>query len=339
MPGRFPPATSPLILYGMTDTLTAPVSSAPAADVASLSLAAFEQDRAGFAHALGRSFERYGFAIVSDHGIPADLIARAEAAARALFALPEATKRGYHRAGSGGARGYTPFGTEAAKDATAVDLKEFWHVGRELPAGHRCADTMAPNLWPNEVASFRDTMLELFAAFDACGARILEGVARYLGLAPDFFVDTIADGNSVLRLLHYPPVTGEGASIRAGAHEDINTITLLLGAEEAGLEILDRDGRWLSVTPGEGQLAVNVGDMLQRLTNGRLRSTTHRVANPASARRGHARYSMPFFLHFRPDYLIETLPGCIDPAHPDDHPAPITAHDYLMERLREIRLL
>jgi isopenicillin N synthase-like dioxygenase len=315
----------------------------PAATVASVSLAGFEADRDAFAQELGGSFERYGFAVVADHGIAPDLIARAEAAAKALFALPEPVKRGYHLPGTGGARGYTPFGIETAKDAVAVDLKEFWHVGRELPEGHRFAELMPPNLWPQELADFRAVMLELYAAFEATGARLLEAIARYLGLAPDFFVDTVAEGNSVLRLLHYPPVTpengGDGPSIRAGAHEDINTITLLLGAEEAGLEILDRDGRWLSVTPGEGELAVNVGDMLQRLTNGRLRSTTHRVANPASARRGVARYSMPFFLHFRPDYLIETLPSCVDAAHPNRFPEPITAHDYLMQRLREIRLL
>jgi isopenicillin N synthase-like dioxygenase len=312
---------------------------APPAAVASVSLAAATADRQGFAEALGKSFERYGFAVVSDHGIAPDLIARAEAASRALFALPDAVKRRYHVPGSGGARGYTPFGVETAKDAKAVDLKEFWHVGRELAEGHRFADTMAPNVWPAEVAEFRSVMLELFAAFDATGARLLEAIARYLGLAPDFFVGTVVDGNSVLRLLHYPPVSGEGPSIRAGAHEDINTITLLLGAEEAGLEILDRDGQWLSVRPGPGELAVNVGDMLQRLTNNRLRSTTHRVANPSAERRGHARYSMPFFLHFRPDYLIETLPSCIDAAHPNFYPQPITAHDYLMQRLREIKLL
>jgi len=312
---------------------------APPADVASVSLADFSQDREAFARALGGSFERYGFAVISDHGISSDLIARAEAASKALFALPEAVKRAYHIPGTGGARGYTPFGVETAKDATAVDLKEFWHVGRELPEGHRYAGAMAPNVWPKELADFRAVMLELFAAFDATGARLLEAIARYLGLSPDFFDDTVADGNSVLRLLHYPPTQGDGPSIRAGAHEDINTITLLLGAEEAGLEILDRDGRWLSVAPEECELAVNVGDMLQRLTNDRLRSTTHRVANPVSARKGHARYSMPFFLHFRPDYLIETLPGCIDAGHPDRYPAPITAHDYLMQRLREIKLL
>jgi isopenicillin N synthase-like dioxygenase len=312
---------------------------APPTTVASLSLDRADRDPQAFAQALGASFERFGFAIVADHGIPADLIARAEAAARALFALPEEAKRAGHRPGTGGARGYTPFGIETAKDAIAVDLKEFWHIGRELPPGHRFRQAMAANIWPAGVPDFRATMLELYAAFEATGARLLAAIARYLGLAPDFFVDPVADGNSVLRLLHYPPVAGSGPSIRAGAHEDINVITLLLGAEEAGLEILDRDGRWLPVTPGPGELAVNVGDMLQRLTNGRLRSTTHRVANPASARRGHARYSMPFFLHFRPDYRIETLPSCIDAAHPDRFPDPISANDYLLQRLREIKLL
>jgi isopenicillin N synthase-like dioxygenase len=322
----------------MNTAIDAPAAEA-SASVASVSLADFARNRGAFAQALGSSFERYGFAVVADHGIPADLIARAETAAKALFALPEEVKRGYHVPGTGGARGYTPFGIETAKDATAVDLKEFWHVGRELAEGHRYADRMAANLWPKELTEFRSVMLELYAAFEATGARVLEAIARYLGLTPDFFEDSVADGNSVLRLLHYPPVQGGGSSIRAGAHEDINTITLLLGAEEAGLEILDRDGKWLSVTPSEGELAVNVGDMLQRLTNNRLRSTTHRVANPVSTRKDHARYSMPFFLHFRPDYLIETLPSCIDVEHPNRYPEPITAHDYLMQRLREIRLL
>jgi isopenicillin N synthase-like dioxygenase len=319
------------------DRATAPV--VPPAAIASVSLDDFARDRDAFADALGSSFERYGFAVVSNHGIPIELIARAEAAAKALFALPEDVKRSYHIPGTGGARGYTPFGIETAKGATAMDLKEFWHVGRELPEGHRYADVMAANIWPKELTDFRAVMLELYAAFEATGARLLEAIARYLGLAPDFFVDTVADGNSVMRFLHYPPVKGDGPSIRAGAHEDINTITLLLGADEAGLEILDRDGQWLSVTPKVGELAINVGDMLQRLTNNRLRSTTHRVSNPASARRDHARYSMPFFLHFRPDYLIETLPSCIDAEHPNRYPEGITAHDYLMQRLREIKLL
>ncbi|WP_166038072.1 isopenicillin N synthase family oxygenase [Sphingosinicella sp. YJ22] len=303
--------------------------------IASVSLTESDRDPEGFAAAIGGSFERYGFAVVADHGIPADLIARAEEKAKAFFALPEEVKRAYHIAGGGGARGYTPFGIETAKGATAFDLKEFWHVGRELPEGHPYEPMMPRNVWPEEVESFKATFLELFAAFDKAGARILEAIARYLGLAPDFFVDTVRDGNSVLRLLHYPPVPGDGPNVRAGAHEDINTITLLLGAEEAGLQLLDRDGQWLPVTPREGELVVNVGDMLQRLTNYVLKSTSHRVVNPPPERRGVSRYSMPFFLHFRPDYLIDPLPGCNEERAPD--PA-ITAHDFLQQRLREIKL-
>jgi isopenicillin N synthase-like dioxygenase len=307
--------------------------------VPTVSLAQEATDPEGFAQALGGSFARYGFAIVSDHGVPAEVIAEAERQAKAFFALPEEVKRRYHLPGTGGARGLTPFGIETAKGAKAYDLKEFWHVGRELPEGHPFADMMAPNLWPDEVGEFRAAELALFNALDAAGARLLRAIARYLKLDPDFFVDTVRDGNSVLRLLHYPPMGADGPNIRAGAHEDINTITLLLGAEEAGLQLLDRDGNWLPVQPKEGELAVNVGDMLQRLTNNVLRSTTHRVMNPAPERRGHARYSMPFFLHFRPDYLIETLPQCISEGRPDLYPTPITAHDYLMQRLREIKLI
>jgi isopenicillin N synthase-like dioxygenase len=306
--------------------------------LASVSLNASQTHPEGFARELGESFERYGFAIIADHGIPADLIARADEKAKAFFALPEEVKRSYHIAGGGGARGYTPFGIETAKGATAYDLKEFWHVGRELPPGHPFSEVMAPNVWPEEVHSFRDTFLELFAAFDTAGLRILEAIARHLGLAPNYFEDTVRDGNSVLRLLHYPPIPGDGPNVRAGAHEDINTITLLLGAQEAGLQLLDRDGSWLAVAPKEGELVVNIGDMLQRLTNNVLRSTSHRVVNPPPERRGFSRYSMPFFLHFRPDFLIETLPGCISDERPNLYPEPITSHEFLMERLREIKL-
>jgi len=307
--------------------------------VPTVSLAQESSDPEGFAQALGGSFHRYGFAIVADHGVPPDVIAEAERQAKLFFALPEEVKRTYHVPGTGGARGYTPFGIETAKGAKAYDLKEFWHVGRELPAGHPFAAMMAPNLWPEELKTFRAAELALFSALETCGARLLRAIARYLDLAPDFFEDTVRDGNSVLRLLHYPPIESHGPSIRAGAHEDINTITLLLGAEEAGLQLLDRDGNWLPVQPREGELAVNVGDMLQRLTNNMLRSTTHRVVNPAAERRGSSRYSMPFFLHFRPDYLIETLPQCISEGRPNLYPEPITAHDYLFQRLKEIKLI
>ena len=290
-----------------------------------------ERDFARFADALGRSFERYGFAVVEGHRIDPALIARADRATRAFFALPAPVKRRYQLAGAAGQRGYVPFGVETAKGAAHPDLKEFWHVGREGPA--RLA-----NVWPAEIAGFRPAVAALYAAFDDLGAALLAGVAHHLGLPRDHFREAVADGESILRLLHYPPTDGAGPAIRAGAHEDINAITLLLGAEEAGLELLDRDGRWLAVNPEPGAVVVNIGDMLQRLTNHRLPSTTHRVVNPAPARRGVARYSMPFFLHFRSDYLIETLPGCVGVDAPDRYPAPITARAYLDERLREIRL-
>lgn len=312
--------------------------SADLTSVPSISLATADADPEGFAQAIGRSFERFGFAVIADHGIPAGLIARAEATARAFFALPEAVKRAYFVEGGMGQRGYTPFRVETAKGETIADLKEFWHVGRELPAGHRYAAEMPANLWPGEIADFRATYVELFAAFETAGRRILSAIARYLGLTPDYFDDAVADGNSILRLLHYPPIGPDAPGIRAGAHEDINAITLLLGAEEGGLQLLDKDGRWLAVGIAPGELVVNIGDMLQRLTNKRLPSTSHRVMNPPPERRGFARYSMPFFLHFRPDYLIRTLPQTITEERPDQFPEPITANDYLLERLREIKL-
>jgi len=168
---------------------------------------------------------------------------------------------------------------------------------------------------------------------------MLRAIAHHLGLTDEFFTPTVQDSDSILRLLHYPPLPAGAEGLRAAPHEDINAITLLLGAEEAGLEILDRDGRWLAVNPPPGSVVVNVGDMLQRLTNDRLPSTTHRVANPAAARAGAARYSTPFFLHFAPDYRIETLGQCIGVDRPNRYPEAITSRDFLLERLREIKLV
>ncbi|MBW8784998.1 MAG: isopenicillin N synthase family oxygenase [Novosphingobium sp.] len=308
-------------------------------ELTSLPVLSLADEPSRFAREIGDSFKRFGFALVRDHGIDPELIARAWELTAAFFALPEAEKRAYYVEGLAGARGYTPFGTEVAKGASAHDLKEFWHVGRDLPPRHPLAASMPPNLWPARPAGFRETFEPLYQAFDRTGAFILSRIAVDLGLPPGWFDAAIADGNSVLRLLHYPPVASAvGGAIRAGAHEDINLITLLLGAEEAGLELLTRDGRWLDAAPPEGALVINVGDMLQRLTNHVLPSTTHRVRNPTGERAQRSRYSMPFFLHLCSDFAFHTLPQCITPENPDRYPHSITADDYLQERLREIGL-
>jgi isopenicillin N synthase-like dioxygenase len=292
-------------------------------------------DPAAFATALGTSFERHGFAVVADHGIGEDLSAEMLRDAKTFFVLPEATKASYRVPGGSGQRGYTPFAVETAKDAAHPDLKEFWHVGRET-AGRR--GPLLDNLWPAEVPAFRGDAVALYEAFEALGGEILAAIGVFLDLEPGFLEDSVRGGDSVLRLLHYPASDFTGPAVRAGPHEDINAITLLLGAEEAGLELLNRDGSWLPVNPPPGAVVVNIGDMLARLTNDVLPSTTHRVVNPTPARRGVARYSMPFFLHFRSDFLIRTLAECVSADRPDRYPEPITAGDFLKQRLRQIRL-
>lgn len=305
-----------------------------------VSMTRYDADFQGFSDELGASFARYGFAVVADHGLDQAVIDAAIADAKAFFALDEDTKRKYHVPGSGGARGLTPFGVETAKGASIRDLKEFWHTGRELPEGHEYKKYMRDNLWPTEVPSFKDNVYGMYEALDTLGRRILKAIARYLKLDDDYFEDKVQLGNSVLRLLHYPPIPADAEGVRAGAHEDINVITLLLGAEEAGLQLKDADGEWLDIAPPPGALVINIGDMLQRLVNHVLPSTTHRVVNPAPERRGFARYSTPFFLHFNPDFPIETLPSTITPENPDRYAGKtILAEDFLTERLREIKLI
>ncbi len=298
-----------------------------------------DKDKAKLAQDLGACFARYGFAVISEHGIDQKIIDDAFDRTKRFFALPEAVKRKYIVPNGGGQRGYTAFGIEQAKGADRPDLKEFWHVGREMPKGHRLSDSMLPNVTVSEIPDFNAKTYALFQALDALGLRVLSGIAIYLGLAPNFFDDKVKEGNSILRALHYPPVKPGASAVRAGAHEDINVITLLLGAEEAGLQLLDKGGNWLDIDPPPGCVVCNIGDMLQRSTNHVLPSTTHRVVNPAPERAGFSRYSLPFFLHYASDYLIETLPGCATAANPNRYAKPITADDYLKERLAEIKLV
>ncbi len=297
------------------------------------------QQPAAFADALGRSFRETGFAVVTDHPIPLDTIATNLDATKAFFAMPADAKLAYDGRAGGGQRGYTAFGTENAKGRAEADLKEFWHTGRRLAPDSTYRATMADTPQVAELPQFNLATRALYEALDAFGIELLQSVARHLGLAPDWFDDKVQFGNSILRLLHYPPQLNPPAagSVRAAAHEDINVITLLLGAEEAGLEVKHRSGEWLAVNPPPGALVLNCGDMLQRLTAGILPSTTHRVVNPSPERARFPRYSTPFFLHFNQDFLIEALSDCV--AEGGVAQTPITAQAYLMERLREIGLV
>jgi isopenicillin N synthase-like dioxygenase len=297
------------------------------------------EDRQAFIDELGAAYREWGFAGIRNHGIPQEQIDEAYETFRKFFALPEETKRGYHVTGGGGARGYTPFGVETAKGAKYSDLKEFWHIGREIPDDSPYRDDMPANIWPQEVPEFRQVGYGLYQSLDALGSQVLRALALHIGLPEDYFADKTDSGNSILRPIHYPPITADDIpNVRAGAHEDINLITLLVGASAAGLEVLSKQGEWVPFTSDADTIVVNIGDMLQRLTNHVYPSTTHRVVNPPGEQARQPRYSTPFFLHPNPDFLIDVLPSTITADNPSRYPEPITAQGYLEERLREIKL-
>ena len=299
-------------------------------------------DRASFVRELNTAYREIGFVGITRHAIPEQLIADAYRAIKAFFELPLATKVKYEVPGSGGARGYTKFGVEHAKDSNAVDLKEFWHVGREHVAGAAWTRDYPPNIWPTEIPGFREATWGLYQALEALGNRVLRAVALGLGLDEQYFADKVDHANSILRPIHYPPLApglGDPGSVRSAQHEDINLITLLIGSGEPGLEVLSRSGQWVPVTTIPETIVVNVGDMLQRLTNNVLVSTTHRVVNPPSPFAEVPRYSIPFFLHPNSEFLIKSLPQCVTADNPDHYPVPITADAYLRQRLIEIGLL
>jgi isopenicillin N synthase-like dioxygenase len=311
----------------------------PTLDIRRFTQPASAEDRQAFIDELGAAYREWGFAGIRNHGIGQPLIADAYAAFKAFFALPDEVKKRYHVAGGGGARGYTPFGVETAKDSKHFDLKEFWHIGREIPDDSPYRDVMDANLWPDEVPEFRDAAYGLYQALDALGAQVLSALALHLGLPGDYFADKTDSGNSILRPIHYPPITADDIpNVRAGAHGDINLITLLVGASAAGLEVLSHQGEWVPFTSDADTIVVNIGDMLQRLTNHVYPSTIHRVVNPPGELARQPRYSVPFFLHPNPDFLIDVLPSCVTADNPSRYPEPITAQGYLEERLREIKL-
>jgi isopenicillin N synthase-like dioxygenase len=310
----------------------------PTLDIRRFSEAASDTDRDAFVAELGAAYREWGFAGIRGHGIPQDVIDGAYDVFVRFFALPEDVKKRYHIPGGGGARGYTAFGVETAKGAQYSDLKEFWHVGRDA-RDEKYADVMPANVWPTEIPGLRERALALYDALDGLGSRMLSALALHLGLDEHYFADKTDNGNSILRPIHYPPITTPDIpNVRAGAHEDINLITLLVGASAEGLQVLSRKGEWVPYTADADTIVVNIGDMLQRLTNHVLPSTTHRVVNPPGEKARQPRYSTPFFLHPNPDFLIDVLPNCITPDNPKRYPEPITAQGYLEERLREIKL-
>jgi isopenicillin N synthase-like dioxygenase len=310
----------------------------PTSRVPELSLKSFTDGdtpaREAFTAALMAGLRHYGFIILKDHGIKPHVLHDAYAVSREFFSLTDEEKRRYVR-GVDGQRGYTPFGREHAKDASVADLKEFWHIGREFEDGSPLAGTFPMNVWPERPATFRSTFLTLFESLEHAGFAMLDALAPALDVDPQYFRKMATNGNSILRLLHYPPIpdNADPGAMRAAPHEDINLITILVAANGAGLELLDRDGKWLPIETDPENLIVDAGDMLARITNNVIPATTHRVVNPQGP--NVSRYSMPFFLHPHPDAILDCIPSCRGNKTPAP---PITAIDFLKQRLKEIGL-
>lgn len=283
-----------------------------------------------FVNELGQALEAIGFLALTDHGIDAPLIQSAYATAEAVFTLPDEVKQQYEQRALRGQRGFTAFGREHAKDSPHPDLKEFWHIGPEHMQPH--------NLWPAEIPLFQPTMLALFEQLDRCAQVLLEACALYLDLPRDWLSQAAIDSPTLLRVLHYPPVPAASppAQMRAAAHEDINLITLLCEATAPGLELRQTDGTWLPIAAIPGQIIVDTGDMLQNLTNGLFKSTTHRVTNPEGDR--DRRFSLPFFVHPRPAVDLSPLASCVARTGGAPQFPSLTAGEYLTQRLREIGL-
>jgi len=294
--------------------------------------------RETFVAELGKAFHEIGFVGVIHHGIPKQLIDDFYKASKEFFALPPAVKKKYEIEGLAGQRGYTSFGKEHAKHSQVADLKEFFQIGQEVNDGEMPPEHYPPNVTVEEKPDFLKLGRQLYEAFEKSGAELLRAIALHLDLGEHYFDPHIHNGNSILRAIFYPPINQEPASaIRAEQHEDINLITLLVGASAGGLQVLTKDNEWLEVVPEQDEIVINVGDMLQRLTNNYLKSTTHRVVNPPREEWHNPRLSIPFFLHPRSDMDLTCLSSCVSVEQPLAY-APITAGEYLNERLREIGL-
>jgi len=297
-------------------------------------------ERSRFVSAWGDGLKEFGFVSIINHGVDDALIRRTYTDAERFFALPLGVKQKYDQPGGGGQRGYTTFGKEHAKNRKVGDLKEFWHVGRDLPAEASRRSAYGNNVWPGEIATFQQNTRALFGALDVAAAVMLHALADYFQMPQNTFSDMAHDGNSILRIIHYPPLKDMfvPGAVRAAEHEDINLITLLCESTSSGLEILTRQNEWIAVDALKGQIVVDSGDMLSRVTNEVIPSTTHRVVNPKSTDDDVVRYSMPYFVHPYPDCELKVLEQCITPDNPKRF-EDITADAFLKQRLREIGLI
>jgi isopenicillin N synthase-like dioxygenase len=296
------------------------------------------QVRGQFIQTMGNALRDIGFFALTDHGVDTALIKKAYNTALEYYLLPTETKMTSSIPSLKGQRGYVGFGVEHAKGHQAPDLKEFYHIGRELAQAPDLKPSSVPNVWPNQPISFKDTFSKLFAQLDVCADLLLQACGLYLGESQRFIADMAQGGESLLRVIHYPPISADRdpASIRAAAHEDINLITILCESTDEGLELLQKDGTWLPIHALDGQLIVDSGDMIQNLTNGYLKSTTHRVVNPGNDRS--RRMSMPFFVHPRAEVSLNPLASCVAKTGGQINYPNQTAAEYLAKRLAEIGL-
>jgi len=294
-----------------------------------------------FVDQLGEAYNNIGFVAIRNHYLTEDLSTRLYGTIKKFYALPDEVKQKYEIAGLAGQRGYIGKGKEHAKGRNTGDLKEFYHVGQEVLDNDPIKAEYPDNVWPTELPEFKEIALDVYKRLEKTGTQMLRAIALYLSLPENYFDSKVHHGNSILRPIHYFPIENPDAvpedAVRAAEHGDINLITLLMGASADGLQVLRRDGKWIPITALPEQLVVNVGDMLERLTNKKLKSTIHRVVNPPRHLMNTPRYSIPFFMHPRSEMDLTALSSCVDSSHPklwDD----ITAGEFLNQRLREIGL-
>ena len=314
-------------------------------EIPSLDLAHFTrgtaEEQSQFVEDLGAAYNNIGFVAIKNHYLADDLSNKLYEVIKKFFYLPDDIKQKYEIKGLAGQRGYIGKGKEHAKGRTTGDLKEFYHIGQEVTDGDPIKEEYPGNVWVEELPELKEIGFEVYQRLEQTGVEMLRAIALYLGLHKNYFDDKVKNGNSILRPIHYFPIDDPGSvpadAVRAAEHGDINLITLLMGASADGLQVLRKDDKWIPITALPDQLVVNVGDMLERLTNGKLKSTIHRVVNPPKEQMTSSRFSIPFFMHPRSEMDLSCLADCVD----DDHKKQfedITAGEFLNQRLSEIGL-